>query len=119
MKESNTNTIEEGIVQALSMYKETVSPSRNTLINLLNQIPEKENVKVVNDGRAIRSPYIWLAFTRATALFMILFAVFPTVNEAFANRDNPFYYADKQVENFEAGINEEDYANLLVNYNNM
>lgn len=118
MKEINTSTIE----QALAMYKETVSPSRDTLINILNQIPEKE-IRKHDDRRAIRSPYRWLAFAQVAALCFIVLIAYPhyqtSNSEELATLDAGFSQVDKSIEDFEAGINAEDYANMLLDYNNL
>lgn len=119
MKETNAKEIRGesvGMELALNMYKETVSPSRATLINILNQIPEKENLK--KDGRAIRSPYIWLAITQAVAVLSILFVLLPSLSGIYNYGNDPFYSVDKQVENFENKINAEDAAQIVLDYNN-
>ena len=116
MKETNTNKIESGIVSALAMYKETVSPSPDTLIKILNQIPEKEIVG--KERRVIRSPYIWLAITQAVTVCAIMFTLFPTLSEMYTYRDDPFYAVDAQVESFENGINAEDAAQMTADYDN-
>ena len=117
MKEIKTTTTEQGIEKALTMYMETVSPSKDSLLSILNQIPEKEK-QISNDRRAIRSPYIWLAMTEMVALCFIVIAVFPTFQEMYIYRNDPFYSIDKQIESFEAGINNEDGENIVLNYNN-
>lgn len=116
MKETNPDTIEQEIEKALTMYAETVSPSKDMLVNILNQIPEKENI-ISDDRRAIRSPYMWLARTEMATLFFIMIAVFPTFQEVYLHRDDPFYTVDKQIEYFEAGINDADNGYMLVEYN--
>lgn len=99
MKETNiTNTTEE----ALRMYKETVSPSEDSLKVLLSKIPEK---KVEQGGRAVRSPYIWVAITEVVMLFSIMFAVLPTLTKIL---DDPFYQIDKEVQLFEMEIEKQD-----------
>jgi type VI protein secretion system component VasK len=108
-----TYTIED----ALTMYKETVSPPEFSLINILNQIPEKE--KTEGSRQTIRSPYRWLVLTQIAALAVIVLAVFPTLQDQYMHRDDPFYATDQQVERFEAGINNDDYNDMLVNYNNL
>ncbi len=117
MKNNNTKEIVTGVERALAMYKETVSPSRSNLIKILNQIPEKET-QVSKDGRAIRSPYIWLAITQAVTVCSILFVLLPTLSEMYTYGDDPFYSIDKQTESFESRINEEDAAQIVVDYNN-
>ena len=121
MKEINTTSkdynIRHGVEGALSMYKETVSPSPDTLIKILNQIPEKEPLS--QERKAIRSPYIWVAITQAVTVCSILFVLVPTLSEMYIYRDDPFYFIDKQVESFENGITKEDVAQGMLDYNNL
>jgi hypothetical protein len=105
MKKTNNDTIE----QALSMYKETVSPHTNCLQEILSQIPEK---KIVKDRRAVRSPYIWLAVTEITMLFSIMLAIIPTLTKII---NNPFYQIDKEVQAFETTVQDEDTQDALTN----
>lgn len=100
--------------RALAMYKETVSPSKDTLVYILNQIPEIKETEL-QDRRAIRSPYRWLAITQLASVFLVALAVYPTLtNPEVAH--NPFYAIDNQVEAFEERINEEDERMLLADY---
>lgn len=122
MKETNSKAItkEEGLAKALCMYKETVSPSRDMLVSVLNQIPEIKELSA-NDRRVIRSPYIWVVFTQFVSVCLIALALYPSffsgpVPSADSYKDNPFYAIDTQVDAFEAGINEEDYQAMLVDY---
>ena len=115
MKKTETTTTEQGIEKALTMYMETVSPSKDSLLSILNQIPEKEK-QISNDRRAIRSPYIWLAMTEMVALCFIVIAVFPTFQEMYIYRNDPFYSIDKQIESFEAGVNKEESKKNILNY---
>jgi hypothetical protein len=108
---TNTYTIEE---QALAMYKETVSPSKDTLVYILNQIPEIKETEL-QDRRAIRSPYRWLAFAQLASVFLIALAVYPTLVTPEVAQ-NPFYAVDRQVESFEARINQEDQDKMLADY---
>lgn len=116
MKEINTNKIDFSIESALTMYKETVSPNKATLIKILNQIPEKE-IKL-KEKQAIRSPYIWLGITQLVAVCSILFVLFPTISEMYLYRNDPFYSIDKQIEKFELGIANEDAIQITTDYNN-
>ncbi|MEI6810905.1 MAG: hypothetical protein WCK60_02535 [Candidatus Nomurabacteria bacterium] len=116
MKEINTNKIDFVTESALTMYKETVSPDKATLINILNQIPEKEIV--IKEKQVIRSPYIWLSITQLVAVCSILFVLFPTLSEMYLYRNDPFYSIDKQVEKFEIGIANEDAIQINTDYNN-
>jgi len=110
---SNTQkyTIEE---RALAMYKETVSPSKDTLVYILNQIPEIKETEL-QDRRAIRSPYRWLAITQLASVFLIALAVYPTLHTP-EMAQNPFYAVDQQVEQFEENTNNEDAARMLADY---
>ncbi len=93
------------------MYKENVSPSETYLQAILSQIPEQKNLK---EGRAIRSPYRWLAITQVATLCAIILAVLPTyVTEMRSAWNNPYYETDKDVEAFEQKIDMEDYANSI------
>lgn len=112
MSKHNTQTIED----ALSMYKETVSPSKDTLINILNQIPEKEIVSVPVLRRVTRSPYIWIAALEVVTVCSILFAVFPTFNNTNSHLDDPFYQVDNQVSQFEQSIDAQDAQILEQDY---
>ena len=105
------------IEQSLSMYKETVSPSRASLINILNQIPEKELIR--KDRRAIRSPYIWLGITQVVMMCSLFIVVFPTLQQNIAYWNDPFYLVDKQVQTFESNLNTEDDSDLMMDYNNL
>lgn len=125
MKNTNDTTTESGIESALAMYRETVSPSRSMLSNILTQIPEKNvekkianNIKIPYNVRAIRSPYIWLAFTQTVTVAVILLALMPTLSERYIYRNDPFYAIDKQVDIYERTLNEEDTEMPLVDYTN-
>ena len=108
--ENKTNTMEYGIGEALVMCRENVSPSKDMLVNILSQIPEKENLN--NNGRrAIRSPYIWLAITQVVALCSIVLAVYPTFTKV---TNDPFYLTDKKVETFEQVMQQLDYQDNVM-----
>jgi hypothetical protein len=111
MSNKHTNTIEE---RALAMYKETVSPSKDTLVYILNQIPEIKETEL-QDRRAIRSPYRWLAIAQLASVFLIALAVYPTLHTP-EMAQNPFYAVDEQVENFEQSLNAEDERMMLADY---
>ena len=113
MSKTTTNkTIED----ALFMYKETVSPSTSALINILNQIPEKEKV-LVPIRRVTRSPYIWIAGVNMAIAFSLIIVLYPTFENITNTSNNPFDQIDSQVDQFEASIDNED-ANLVAsNYN--
>lgn len=119
MKTINTTNKTADLVEgALSMYKETVSPSRSSLIKILDQIPEKKKMIKEQEGRAIRSPYIWLAITQAVTVCSLVFALYPSLSEIYVYRDDPFYQVDKQVETFEATITAEDASQMMTDSNN-
>jgi hypothetical protein len=107
----STSTIEE---QALAMYAETVSPSKETLVSILNQIPEIKETEL-QDRRAIRSPYRWLAIAELVSVFVIALAVYPALRNPEITQ-NPFYAVDQQVETFEQNINAQDEAMMLNDY---
>lgn len=113
MNNTNNTTIE----QALSMYTETVSPSKENLTMILSHIPEKKNHV---DRRAIRSPYIWIAITEVVTLFSILFVISSSLPQTNNFSDtaiqDPFYVIDMQVDQFEVGIQKQDYENSLIDY---
>ncbi len=111
MSNKKTYTIEE---RALAMYKETVSPSKDTLVYILNQIPEIKETEL-QDRRAIRSPYRWLAIAQLASVFLIALAVYPTLHTP-EMAQNPFYAVDQQVENFEQNLNREDEQMILADY---
>ena len=100
MKDTNQNQIE----RALSMYTENV-PSKDGLKMILSQLPEQ---KKGNVGRAVRSPYIWLAITEMVTLCFIMLAAYPSYTHSEYTQ-NPFYAVDQQVNDFEASIVNEDY----------
>lgn len=102
-----TNTIE----QALTMYKETVSPSTERLSAILSQIPEQ---KTLEGRRAIRSPYTWFVVSQFVSLSLLLIVVYPTYNDLAAN-DPDFYFrtTDTEVAAFEQQIMLEDYNDAL------
>ena len=108
--------------KALAMYKETVSPSRVMLVNVLNQLRVYEKISASN-RRAIRSPYIWVAITQMVSVCVIALAVYPTFAPkptpspaTLAYHNDPFYAVDSQVDAFEEKINQEDYQALAQNY---
>jgi hypothetical protein len=105
MKDNNTNKIE----QALAMYVENVSPSKENLVAILSQIPEQKKIK---KGRAIRSPYMWLEITEFVMLCSIMLVALPTLMKSI---NDPFYQIDKEVEIFEVGIQHQDAEDSLVN----
>jgi hypothetical protein len=111
MSNKHTITIEE---RALAMYKETVSPSKDTLVYILNQIPEIKETEL-QDRRAIRSPYRWLAIAQLASVFLIALAVYPTLHTP-EMAQNPFYAVDEQVESFEQSLNAEDERMMLADY---
>ena len=108
----NTNILQQSHIEdALTMYKENVSPSETYFQAILSQIPEQQKLK---EGRAVRSPYRWLAITQVVTLSAIIFAVLPTYLTQHSDVDaNPYYETDRQVEIFEQQINNEDYQNNL------
>jgi hypothetical protein len=104
------------IEKALTMYKENVSPSETCFQAILSQIPEQQKLK---EGRAIRSPYRWLAVTQMVTVFavvMILLPVAPQKDQPDSNSLslNPYYEIDKQIETFESSVVDED-ATLALN----
>ncbi len=121
MKQTNPHTqshIETAIEKSLTMYKENVSPSETCFQAILSQIPEQQKLK---EGRAIRSPYRWLAITQMVTLAAVVIAVLPSyvlprADEPKSYRSNPYYEADKQIEAFEQQIDNEDSNNSLQIY---
>ncbi len=105
----NKNYIEE----ALSMYKENVSPSESRLLDILSQIPEQTKLK---EGRAVRSPYRWLAITQMVTVCAILIVALPSYMLGGEPSSNPYYETDKQIEAFEQALDDEDYRNNLKDY---
>ena len=96
------------------MYKENVSPSETYFQAILSQIPEQQKLK---EGRAVRSPYRWLAITQFVSLTAILLAILPSyITQVKLAQANPYYETDKQVEAFEQQIDDEDYQNNLRDY---
>ena len=113
MKQTNI-TPQSNIEKALTMYKENVSPSETYFQAILSQIPEQQKLK---EGRAVRSPYRWLAITQVLTLSAIIFAIIPAyVSQARDAQNNPYYETDRQVEAFEQQIDNEDYQNNLRDY---
>ncbi len=111
---TTTNHGQSHIEMALAMYKENVSPSEQRLQVILSQIPEQQNLK---EGRAVRSPYRWLAITQVATLFAIIVAVLPaSIGEIRDAYNNPYYETDKQIEAFEQQIDNEDTLKNLVDY---
>lgn len=118
-----SNSSHNGIEKALAMYTETVSPSKDTLVHVLNQIPEINKIKA-DDRRAIRSPYRWLAFAQVVSVLVVALAVYPNTaptsqqgTQAFkVETENPFYEVDAQVEQFERAIDNEDYNIMVSDY---
>jgi hypothetical protein len=113
MKQTNSDK-QLHIEEALTMYKENVSPSETYFQAILSQIPEQQKLK---EGRAVRSPYRWLAITQVVTLSAIVLAVLPAyIMQASDAQTNPYYETDKQVDAFERQINDEDYQNNLRDY---
>ena len=117
MKQTNQITQshkETAIEKSLTMYKENVSPSETYFQAILSQIPEQQKLK---EGRAVRSPYRWLAISQMVTLTAIFLAVLPsyvlTPDDA---KNNPYYETDKQIEAFEQQINDEDSLHNTANY---
>lgn len=98
------------IEKALTMYTETVSPSKKNLHAILSQIPEQTKQE---ERSAIRSPYRWLIASQFVSLCLLLVAIYP----AYTSRtDDPDYYflgIDQEVAQFEANLNAEDYQATL------
>ncbi len=120
MKQTNPQTqshIETAIEKSLAMYKENVSPSETYFQAILSQIPEQQKLK---EGRAVRSPYRWLAITQMVTLAAIVIAVLPgyvvPTDETRMKQNNPYYETDKQIEAFEQQIEDEDSQNNLKDY---
>lgn len=110
----NNNNQQFHIEKALSMYKENVSPSETYFQAILSQIPEQQKLK---EGRAVRSPYRWLAITQVVTLSAIIMVVLPSyVLPTDDARSNPYYETDKQVEAFEQQLDKEDYEHNLQDY---
>ncbi len=98
------------IEKALTMCKENVSPSETNLQAILSQIPEQQNLK---EGRAVRSPYRWLAISQMMTVFAIVLVLLPNtptsdMREAGFTSENPYYEVDRDVEDFEASLDQED-----------
>ena len=108
-----TNLTQSHIEQSLAMYKENVSPSETYFQAILSQIPEQQKLK---EGRAVRSPYRWLAITQMVTVCAIIIAVLPTYLITGESMNNPYYETDRQVEAFERALDDEDYANNLKDY---
>ena len=112
---NTTNLVRKtNIEEALTMYKENVSPSETCFQAILSQIPEQQKLK---EGRAIRSPYRWLAITQIVTLSAIILAVLPSyVAPTDDVMNNPYYETDKQIETFEKQLDAEDYQRNLKEY---
>lgn len=134
IKEFNPTNQNEAIEKALAMYMETVSPSTHALVNVLNQIPEiKEDVQ---NGQAIRSPYIWLRVGQIFSTTVVAIALLISIPSSILTKNskiskvensnkveeiseaesNPFYEVDNQIAKFEQDIHDEDYKNLINDY---
>ncbi len=91
------------------MYKENVSPSETYFQAILSQIPEQQKLK---EGRAVRSPYRWLAFTQIVTVCAIVIAVLPaSISQDTLGKEaenNPYYEVDSQIQVFEAHLDQED-----------
>lgn len=113
MKQTN-NKHNYTVEDALTMYKENVSPSETYFQAILSQIPEQQKLK---EGRAVRSPYRWLAITQALTLSAIILVVLPTyvlTSESISN--NPYHETDIQIEAFEQQLDNEDYQHNVKDY---
>ena len=120
MKNNNPNTqshTEQATERALIMYKENVSPSETYFQAILSQIPEQQKLK---EGRAVRSPYRWLAITQIVTLAAVIIVVLPSYivpsDDAKMRQNNPYYETDKQIEAFELLLDEEDSTHSLEGY---
>ena len=124
MKEIKTTQLEHEFGKVLATYRETVSPSKENLITILSQIPEQKNkqglfylntkhlqIEEGVKGRAVRSPYMWLAVTEFVMLCSLMLTLLPTITKSI---HDPFYSIDKEVEIFEVGIQGEDYNDALL-----
>lgn len=110
---SQPNT-EKSIEKALAMYKENVSPSETYFQAILSQIPEQQKLK---EGRAVRSPYRWLAISQMVTLAAVIIVVLPGYILVPADaKNNPYYETDKQIEAFERQLEDEDTKNNLHGY---
>ena len=110
---NKTNQKSNSIEEALAMYKENVSPSETSLQAILSQIPEQQKLK---EGRAVRSPYRWMAIGQFATMCLIIIAVLPTYLLNDGATSNPYYQTDKEVEAFERQIDMEDYEHGLHDY---
>ncbi len=98
------------------MCKENVSPSETCFQAILSQIPEQQNLK---EGRAVRSPYRWLAISQMMTVFAIVLVLLPNtptndIRDAGLISENPYYEIDQEVENFEASLDQEDADRTLT-----
>ncbi len=114
MNQTN-NTTQPHIEKALAMYKENVSPSETYFQAILSQIPEQQKLK---EGRAVRSPYRWLALSQMVTLTAILLVVLPgyITKPSDDAKNNPYYETDTQIEAFEQQIDDEDIMHSLEDY---
>ena len=115
----NSHNSNNYIEKALTMCKENVSPSETNLQAILSQIPEQQNLK---EGRAVRSPYRWLAITQMMTVCAIVLVLLPatptgTIEDSRLATENPYYEIDQEVENFEASLDQEDIDRTLASTN--
>lgn len=98
------------------MRKETVSPNRNCLQEILSQIPEK---KTQEDRRAIRSPYTWIAITEIATVLSLFLAILPsyiTLTNGSRSYEIEIQKIDSNLDSFERLIDNEDYQKTLDDY---
>ena len=106
------NNIYDPEEKALAMYKETVTPPRGLLGVILGELPERREY-FHTQVRTVRSPYIWLGVSQLVSLCFV-FAIFIPGLITSSNDADYFLGTDRQIERFEAGINEADYQNMLL-----
>ena len=114
MKETKVTKVKSSAEEALYMYGEDISLSKDAFISILNQIPEKEQNKQTNP--MIKSPYKWVAFLQISTLCLMAIVFFPTFKDMYIYSNEPFYFVDKQIAEFESSLDDSD--NIMLYYNN-
>ena len=105
----NPSTVEK----ALTMYKETVSPTPDALMKILSQIPEQTSKQ--KGDQAMRSPYIWVAVTQAVTVCMVVLAVFPILTDDMAS----LYAFDVATEAYEMKLDKMEYDDMMLHYSDI
>lgn len=117
MNKNNADKLDIAMSNIITRHAKTIQPSKDFLVSVLSQIPDKKYTE--KEKLSVLSPYAWTTLIQISSICFIFILAYPSIREYYTYKDDPFYLIDKQVEIFEKGVNNDDYNNILLNYNNL